>query len=91
MAGVGSVKGTVVRHSAAQSEAARTVAAAFPGAVLKVDESVGDVISVHLGIGAANPVEVPNRVGTEPLPTMTITATDPDTLQTRNAGQDICN
>ena len=65
--------------------------AAFPGAVLKVDESVGDAISVHLGIGAANPVAVPNRVGTEPLPTMTITATDPETLQTRNAGQDICN
>ena len=88
---VGSVKGTVIRHRAAQSEAARTVAAAFPGAVLKVDESVGDAISVHLGIGAANPVAVPNRVGTEPLPTMTITATDPETLQTRNAGQDICN
>ncbi|MFN8098920.1 MAG: LCP family protein [Dermatophilaceae bacterium] len=87
----GAIKGTLVLYGTGQSEAARTVAAAFPGSVIKADPAVGRVIVVHLGIGAANPVEVPNRLGNAALPSMTVTATNSDDLQTRNAGQDICN
>lgn len=87
----GATKGTLVLYGKGRSEAARTVAAAFPGAILKQDSSAGAVIVVHLGVGAANPVEVPNRLGDAALPPMTVTASDSETLQTRNAGQDICN
>ena len=85
--------GTVVHHSSAQSEAARTVAAAFPGASLMLDETAGDAVVVHLGAGAANPVAVPNRLGSDPLPSMTVSAsssTSAESIETRNAAEDIC-
>lgn len=88
---VGGIKGVVVRYGPGRSEAARTVAAAFPGAVLKSDKTLGKVIAVDLGVGAANPVAVPNRLGSQPLPPMSVTATDPDEIQTRNAAADICS
>lgn len=89
----GEAEGVVIRHSKAQKAAARTVAAAFPGAKLKADENLGSVIVVHLGMGAANPVEVPNRKGKDPLPKMTVSAPPavPDGLDTRKADQDICS
>ncbi len=87
----GATKGTLVLFGKGRGEAARTVAAAFPGAVLREDAGAGSVVVVHLGTGAANPVAVPNRLGTAALPSMTITATDGAGLQTRNAGQDICS
>ncbi len=83
--------GVVIRYAPGQREAARTVAAAFPKAVLKSDSGAGDVIAVHIGVGGANPIEVPNRLGTEPLPPMPLTAGPGDGLDTRTAGQDICS
>ena len=90
---VGETTGVIIRYAAAQRDAARTVAAAFPGATLKADDTLGDVISVHLGAGASNPVAVPNRIGTDPLPSMTLTASPAasDGIETRSADQDICN
>ncbi|MEI2779094.1 MAG: LCP family protein [Tetrasphaera sp.] len=87
----GGIDGVVVRYAPGRSEEARTVAAAFPGAVLKVDKRLDKVIAVNLGVGAANPVLVPNRVGTAPLPPMTITATAPDEIERRTAAADICS
>jgi LCP family protein required for cell wall assembly len=94
---VGEVEGSVVRHAAANAEAARTVQAAFPGSALAVDESVGGTIVVQLGPGAVNPVEVPNRLGVEPLPPMPASAahlgssTSTSGISVRTADQDICN
>lgn len=89
----GASDGVIVVHAPGRREAARTVAAAFPKATLKEDEQAGDEITVHLGLGAANPVEIANRLGTEPLPRMTVSAPPltPEGLETRKADQDICN
>jgi LCP family protein required for cell wall assembly len=95
---VGEVEGTAIRHSEASVEAARTVQAAFPGSELVLDESVVDAIVVQLGLGAVNPVEVPNRLGVEPLPQMPLSAeplpggteTTPG-IQVRTADEDICS
>jgi LCP family protein required for cell wall assembly len=93
---VGEVEGSVVRHAAANLEAARTVQAAFPGSTLVVDESVGEAIVVQMGPGAINPVEVPNRLGVEPLPPMPSSAAHLDSatstsgLSVRTADEDIC-
>jgi LCP family protein required for cell wall assembly len=66
---VGSVTGVVVRHAVADEASAQTVAAAFPGATLEVDpDLVGGTVRVELGAGAPAVVEVPNRLGTDPLP-----------------------
>ena len=75
--GTSGKQGVTVAYSAANHEKALTVAAAFPGAVLVQDDTVGDVIRVSLGTGSPNVVEVPNRLGTTPLPTHTLTATAP--------------
>lgn len=96
---IGEVEGAVITHSADQAEAARTVQAAFPGSVLANDESLGELIVVQLGPGAADPVEVPNRLGTEPLPEMTVSAEDitvesptgTPTIPVRTADEDICD
>ena len=94
---VGEIQGTVIRHAEAGLEAARTVAAAFPGSELVVDESVGAAIVVQMGPGAQNPVEVPNRLGVEPLPPMTVsaeslgTATATPSIPVRTADEDICS
>lgn len=89
----GDVSGAVIVYGQGQKEAARTVAAAFPGSTLKVDATVGQVIVVRLGPGAANPVAVPNRLGSDPLPAMTVSAgsSATDGLETRKADADICS
>jgi len=89
--------GVTVAHSAANHDKALTVAAAFPGAVLVQDETAGDVIRVSLGKGSPNVVEVPNRLGTTPLPTHTVTATvaptpsSSATIKARTADSNICS
>ena len=88
-------KGVVVRHGKGMEEAARTVAAAFPDSQIRQDELLGSTIEVSVGMGAKNLVEVPNRIGTEPLPKPTVTATPPptptETITARTADQDICS
>jgi len=90
--------GVTVSYSTANHERALTVAAAFPGAVLVRDDSVGDVIRVSLGTGSPNVVVVPNRLGTTPLPTHTLRATAAPTtpspavtIKARTANTDICS
>jgi LCP family protein required for cell wall assembly len=87
--------GVVVRHGRGMEEAARTVAAAFPESQTREDSLLGSTIEVSLGMGAANVVEVPNRLGSTPLPTATITATPAPTptesITARAANQDICS
>jgi len=88
--------GVTVSYSAANHEQALTVAAAFPGAVLVEDDTVGDVIRVSLGTGSPNVVAVPNRIGTTPLPTHTLSATvaptpsSTVTIKARTADTNIC-
>lgn len=88
-------KGVVVRHGKGMEEAARTVAAAFPSSQIRQDELLGSTIEVSVGMGAKNVVEVPNRIGTQPLPKPTVTATPPptstETITARTADQDICS
>jgi LCP family protein required for cell wall assembly len=60
-------KGVTVGFSSTKRQSARTVAAAFPGARLVLDESAGDFIRVTLGSGSPYVVGVPNRLGTTPL------------------------
>ena len=89
-------QGVTVTYSGANQDKALTVAAAFPGAVLVQDDTVGDVIRVNLGAGSPNVVAVPNRVGTTPLPTHTLTATavptpsSTVTIKARTADTNIC-
>ena len=87
--------GVLVEYSTGQEEAARTVAAAYPGARVQQATGLGTVVRVTLGPGAPSPVEVPNRLGTEPLPTPSITAPTPapsptPTISARPADEDIC-
>ena len=88
--------GVTVAYSAANHEKALTVAAAFPGAVLVEDDTAGDVIRVSLGTGSPNVVEVPNRLGTIPVPTHTLSATQAPTpsstvtIKARTADTNIC-
>jgi LCP family protein required for cell wall assembly len=95
--GNGVKQGVTVAYSADNREKALTVAAAFPGAVLVQDQTVGNVIRVSLGAGAPNVVEVPNRLGTTPIPThkLTATAAPPPatptvTIKARTADANIC-
>jgi hypothetical protein len=89
--------GVTVAYSGVNFAKARTVAAAFPGAVLVKDASAGDVILVRLGAGSPNVVEVPNRVGSTPLPTHMLTATSGPTpsstvsIKARTANTDVCS
>lgn len=86
--------GVVVRYGAGQKEAARTVAAVYPGAKLLEDATLGSTIELSMGLGSPQAVEVPNRLGTAPLPKPTITATPSSgpsaTIKARTASQDIC-
>ena len=90
-------EGVTVAYSGVNREKARTVAAAFPGAVLVEDAAAGDVITVTLGSGSPNVVVVPNRMGTTPLPTHTLTATvaptpsSTVTIKARTADTDVCS
>ena len=86
--------GVIVSYSPSKADSARTVAAAFPGAKLKQDDLLGETIEVSIGTGSPNVVEVPNRIGTTPLPTHTLTANVPTqtpTFKARAANADICS
>jgi LCP family protein required for cell wall assembly len=86
--------GVTVGYSSPYFQEARTVAAAFPGATLLKDETAGNVIQVTLGAGSPYVVQVPNRVGSTPLPTHTATgAPTPSatvTIKARSADSNIC-
>jgi len=86
--------GVAVSYSRPNREQARTVAAAFPGAMLVVDETLGSEIQVTLGTGSPSVVEVPNRLGTTALPTRTgaatTTPTPTVTIKARSADSNIC-
>ena len=81
-----------MRPARGDTEAARTVAAAYPGAKLVVDEGLtAGTVEVVLGSGADTAREVPNREGSEPLPTATVTAPPaPTAVESRTADEDIC-
>ena len=84
--------GVVVTHGPGLADEARTVAAAFPGSTVEEDSALGEGIRVTVGAGAKAVVEVPNRTGTEPLPTPSVTAPAPKgEITTRTADQDICS
>jgi LCP family protein required for cell wall assembly len=84
--------GVTVRYASPYFQEARTVAAAFPGATLVADESAGNVIDVTLGAGSPYVVQVPNRVGTIPLPTRTAGApTTSVPIKARSADSNICS
>ena len=86
--------GVIVSYSPSKADSARTVAAAFPGAKLKQDDLLGETIEVSVGTGSPNVVAVPNRIGTTPLPTHTLTANVPTqtpTFKARAASSDICS
>ncbi|MFC7490243.1 MULTISPECIES: LCP family protein [unclassified Knoellia] len=91
--GTAVASGVTIEHSPAGAEAARTVAAAFPGATVKVATGMGSRVRVVLGAGAPNVVAVPNRLGKEPIPTPTITSTPSASgnIETRKADADICS
>jgi LCP family protein required for cell wall assembly len=83
----------VVEYSGTHEDEARTVAAAFPGAVVEKTSGLGSIVRVTLGRGAPAVVEVPNRLGSDPLPSPSISS-EPDTgetIQTRTADADICS
>jgi hypothetical protein len=88
-------KGVTVAYSSSNYQQARTVAAAFPGAILVRDDTAGDVIEVTLGAGSPYVVGVPNRVGTTPLPTHTATGvptpSSAPTIKARTAASNICS
>jgi len=91
-------------HTAPRRDA---VAAAFPGAVMRQASSLGNTVVVTLGVGAPDVVEVPNRLGTQPLPTPSISSSptsssSPSTsgttspspspsISTRSADENICS
>ena len=88
-------KGTVIRYGKGMKEAARTVAAAFPGSKIRQDDQLGSTIEVSVGQGSKDVVEVPNRIGNTPLPSATVTAppvpSSTVTIKARTANQDICS
>ncbi|GAA3604012.1 hypothetical protein GCM10022199_04720 [Marihabitans asiaticum] len=87
----GEAEGVTVRHAPGRKDAARTVAAAYPGASLVQDKTLDDVVVVVLGKGAANAIEVDNRVGDEPVPSPSVSAPPKDgEIETRQATEDIC-
>ncbi len=85
--------GVTVGYSSQYAEEARTVAAAFPGAMLVKDEAAGNIIRVTLGTGSPYVVQVPNRVGSTPLPTRPVPGATPSstvTIKARTADSNIC-
>jgi LCP family protein required for cell wall assembly len=87
--------GVVVRYGPGQEEAARTVAAVYPGAQTREDPLLGSTIELSMGLGSPPAVEIPNRLGTKPLPKESITATPAPSatvsIKARTANQDICS
>jgi LCP family protein required for cell wall assembly len=88
------VEGVVIGYSSTHLEEARTVAAAFPGAKLVKDASADSEIQVTLGSDSPYVVEVPNRLGTTPLPPRSAdgvaTPSSTVTIKARTASSDIC-
>ena len=87
-------EGVVVRYGPNMKEAARTVAAVYPGAEIREDALLGSTIELSMGTNSPKAVEIPNRLGTTPLPKQTVTATSAPgstaTVKARTAAQDIC-
>ncbi|MGL4177160.1 MAG: LCP family protein [Dermatophilaceae bacterium] len=86
--------GAVVEYAPGEAEAARTVAAAFPGARVVEEDSLADAVRVTLGAGAPAVAEVPNRLGTDPLPEPEVAAPTPTataTAEPRTAATNICS
>ncbi|MBM6401588.1 LCP family protein [Phycicoccus sp. MQZ13P-5] len=84
--------GVTVAYAPGREEAARTVAAAFPDAKLSEDAALDATVRVTLGAGAPAVVEVPNRLGTDPIPKPSVSAPAPSTsIEARTADQDICS
>ncbi len=83
----------VVEYSGQHAEDARTVAAAFPGAVVEKTSGLGATVRVTLGRGAPEVVELPNRLGSAPLPSPSISSepNPTESIQTRDADTDICS
>jgi LCP family protein required for cell wall assembly len=88
-------EGVVVRYGPNMKEAARTVAAVYPGAEIREDALLGSTIELSMGTGSPKAVEIPNRLGTKPLPKESVTATPAPsstaTVKARTAAQDICS
>lgn len=84
------VSGVVVSVPPGQDEAARTVAAAFEGARVVPDPQATTLV-VQLGTGAGFVQEVPNRLGTVPLPERTAPAAAEPSIDVRAATDDICS
>lgn len=86
-------RGALVEYSGDRADEARTVAAAFPGATVEKVTGLGSTVRVTLGAGAPDVVEVENRLGSDPLPTPSITSSPSPTesIQTRRAATDICS
>ena len=83
----------LVEYSGQHAEDARTLAAAFPGAVVRKATGLGATVRVTLGRGAPAVVEVPNRLGTAPLPEQAISSepNPTESIQVRKADTDICS
>lgn len=87
----GRVTGVQVRYAPGEKEAARTVAAAYPGAKLVEDDSATDAVVLVLGMGAPTAREVEGRTGTKDLPAPTVSAPPaPGKITARTATEDIC-
>ncbi|HIZ98541.1 MAG TPA: LCP family protein [Candidatus Janibacter merdipullorum] len=88
----GQSEGVIVRHAKGDTASARTVAAAYRGAKLTLDESLPEgTVTVDLGLGAPTAQEVPNRKGKQPLPTAKLEAPPaPTEVKTKTADEDIC-
>jgi len=85
--------GVIVGYSSLNLQSARTVAAAFPGATMVMDQSAGDFMRVTLGAGSPYVVEVPNRRGTAPLSKPNGTGATPTpavTIRARTADSNVC-
>ncbi|MGL5850306.1 MAG: LytR C-terminal domain-containing protein, partial [Phycicoccus sp.] len=90
-----STAGTVVAYSGENADDARTVAAAFPGSRVAREDGLGDTVQVTLGQRSLPVVELPNRLGSEPLPSPSLslsapTSTPEPEIEARTADTDIC-
>lgn len=82
---------TLVEYTTGFAEAARTVAAALPGAKTVEVPGSSTTIVVTLGTASKHVVEVPNRTGTDPLPNQSIPEpTSTPAFDVRTADEDIC-
>lgn len=88
----GESRGVTVRHAKGDTSSARTVAAAYRGAQLTLDEGLPEgTVQVDLGLGAPTAQEVPNREGSTSLPSAEVSAPPaPTDVSTRSADEDIC-